>query len=584
MARTPNEGYHAVAAASGASEDPTLTWAEGDLPASFDATNAQVLVWAGYNEEWDGGKNYNWEASLLPVSGVDFPHRTLSLSGRTIRTVHEHNRYYARGAREFLDAPGEFCVAEGVLYYRPRALPISDQEILASTTRRAIQIGPTVPELRVRDITIENLTVELSQAQDAFGPPQYLTSDGLIWLNRAEGITIRNCRLRNAGVAAIALDRENVGHAVSGNLIEGCGYSGVCVKGLWVGTQTYADEVESHVSHDHTITNNTIRRCGRLIGQASGVWLYESGENEISHNLIEGMPRYGVRVDGTAFDSLVRPKDKGGYIGGELFGKPITFENHLEFLHSRNNRIVFNEIRECMGDSQDGGGITTFGTGAGNVIANNLVHHFRSEVVEGSHAGIYLDDASNLFTVERNIVARIVGSNHIFPLIIKGCDNVVRNNIIANCEARAAIYVLQTPHGGLSPELGIQEEPVERLRFSRNILFRNAGLVYMIFPWGDSIIAESDHNVVYRPDAPLHQSIDWKWETWETWTGYFDGRYEQNTSLEDPLFIDPDALDFALADDSPALKLGFESIDTSAIGLLTDYPFADEIREPNYDW
>jgi hypothetical protein len=331
--------------------------------------------------------------------------------------------------------------------------------------------------------------------------------------------------------------------------------------------------VEAHVNHRHLVTNNHIRNCGRLIGQASGVWLYETGENEISHNLIEGMPRYGVRIDGTSFDGLVRPKSEGGAIGGELYGKRIAFGSHLDFLHSRNNRIVFNEIRDCMRDSQDGGAITTYGTGAGNVVANNLVHDIRSAVSEGSHAGIYLDDASNLFTVEKNIVARIVGSDHIFPLIVKGYDNVVRNNIVADCEARAAIYILQTPHGGLPEEQGHKEELVDRLRFSRNILYRNAGLVYMIFPWSDSIVAESDYNVIHRPSQPLHCSIDWKWQPWEAWTAYFGGRYERHTRLADPLFRDPDELDFSLPDDSPALEVGFEPIDVSAIGLRASRAF-----------
>jgi hypothetical protein len=233
-----------------------------------------------------------------------------------------------------------------------------------------------------------------------------------------------------------------------------------------------------------------------------------------------------------------------------------------------------------MRDSQDGGGITTYGTGAGNVIAGNFVHDSRSAVTEGSHAGIYLDDASNRFTVEGNIVARLTGSRYIYPLIIKGYDNVVRNNILADNEAHSAIYVMQTPHGGLPAKEGHAEELTGRLRFSRNILYRNSGLVYTVVPWSSSIIAESDHNVVFPAGAALHCALDWKWQTWEAWTAQFGGRYEQHSRYEDPVFVDPDHLDYSLVTDSPAIAAGFVPIDLEKIGLRADFPFAPETPAP----
>jgi len=582
LARTPNEGYLTVAATDGAAESPTLGWAEGELREAFSAEGAQVLAWAGYDEVWDGGKNYNWESSLLPVGQVDPAVRMMVLSGPTIRRLHAGNRYYVRGARAFLDAPGEFCVEAGVLYYRPRRLPIDEQEVLASTATRAFEIIGSSSTSPAHDIVLEGLTIELSQAPDAFGPSMYLACDGLVYVSRAQRITVRGCRLRNSGLAAVALDGESREHRVEGNLIEECAYSGVCLRGRWVGSAESRDVADAHVNHSHTIMSNYIRRCGRLIGQAAGVWLYESGENEISHNLIEEMPRYGIRIDGTAFGTLMRPREAGG-LGGELFGQPITWENHLDFLHARGNRIINNEIRDCMRDSQDGGGITTYGTGAGNVIAGNLVHDFRSTVEEGAHAGIYLDDASNGFTVEGNIVARLRGSKYIYPLIIKGCDNIVRNNVLADNAAYSAIYVLETPHGGLPVEEGHPEEPTDRLRFSRNVLYRSGGFIYTIYPWRESIVAESDYNVIFPAEPPLRCVLDWKWAPWEQWTGAFGGRFEQHTLYEDPVFLDPEGRDYSLVADSPALTLGFEPIDLEAVGLRADFPFLDEVTQPDYE-
>ena len=43
--------------------------------------------------------------------------------------------------------------------------------------------------------------------------------------------------------------------------------------------------------------------------------------------------------------------------------------------------------------------------------------------------------------------------------------------------------------------------------------------------------------------------------------------YEQNSLVADPLFVDPLNHNYTLLPESPALKLGFKSIDLSTVGL-----------------
>lgn len=577
LARMPNEGYLSVEGVPEGTEAVQFTYREGDLPTPFDFRHAQVLAWAGYDEQWDGGKNYNWESSLLPITHVDFEARTITLAGPTIRRLHRGNRYYVRGAREFLDRPGEFWCdsAAGLLYYWPRQTPIEAQTIVGSTTPRVLELVGRSRSEPLENVVFQGLTLEQCRAFDSFGPSQYLACDGLVYLSNARNITIRDCRIRHSGKAGIALDLANRSHKIEGNLIEDAAYHGVAARGFWIGNAPFDNAVDAYVNRDHVISNNGIRRCGRLIGQAAGVWLYQSGDNEVSHNLIEDMPRFGVQLIGHSFFNLVSPTG----LGGKLFGQAITWENHLDFLYTRHNRIVFNEIRDCMKDSQDGGGIYAYGTGAHNLIANNLVHHFRPAVTEGSVAGIYLDDAANLFTVARNIVAHLGGCRYVYPLIIKGYGHVVTDNILADNEAHAAIYVLQTPHGGLPEQEGLEEELVDQLRFTRNILYRNTGLVYQIYPWKDTILAESDYHVIYRPEGGYACAVDWKWETWDDWQGRGNGRYERHTLLADPLFADPDSLDYTLQAGSPALENGFTPIDTARIGLRADFAFRNEMSD-----
>jgi hypothetical protein len=555
LARTPDSGYLAVESAAPDPAKARLTWREGDLPARFGTAGLQVLVWAGYDEKWDGGKNYNWEETLAPVADVDLATRTLTLAGPTIRKLHAHNRYYLRGARGFLDSPGEFWLdeAEGLLYYWPMHTPIERQDIVAATVSRAVEVVGSSPTSLAANITFDGLDISLSNSPEAFGPSMYLACDGLVYVANARNVTVRNCYLHNSGLAAIALAKTAVGHAVEANRIADCAYSGVCASGYWIGAAPFRDEEAAFVNRGHSIKRNSIRRCGQLIGQASGVWLYQSGQNTISQNRIEDMPRYGIRVEGTAFGAMVAPKAKGG-LGGSLFGRPITWQNCKDFIYTRDNRIVDNKLIGCMGDSQDGGAICAYGTGTGNVVERNLVHDMRSTVTEGSIAGIYLDDAASGFTVRANVVAGMRATRYIYPLIVKGRDNTVESNIIADNDATAAIYILETPNGGLPPEEGAAVESVGNLSFRHNTIYRSGGCVYQVYPWRTDIIAESDNDAICEPTKPIGCIVDWKWEPWPEWRKRLGGKFDQHVVLADPLFVDPEHMNFALRPDSPVLR------------------------------
>lgn len=564
LARTPNRGYLSVASAAEQDGLPCLGYGPGDLPATFDPSGVQALVWAGYDELWDGGKNYNWEATLVRVASADLAARTLTLAGPTIRRLHAHNRYYLRGALAFLDRPGEFLhdASQGILYYWPREEPIESRHIVGSSLARLIEVTGSSHEHQAEDIVFDGLTLELTAPPEEFGPSMYLACDGLLYITNARRIAVRNCTIRHAGLAGIALDRASRGHVIEGNLIEDCAFSGISAAGYWIGAAPFADEEAAFVNRGHRIARNHIRRCGRLIPHASGISLYQSGENAIENNLIEDMPRYGIRMEGHSLGGMLT-----GPLGGQLFGRPITSGNRHDFVYTRNNRIMRNELRRCMEDSQDGGAICSYGTGHDNVVAGNLIHDMTSAVTEGSIAGIYLDDASNEFTVEGNAVARLHGVRYVYPMIIKGVRNVVRDNIISDNEATACVYVLETPYGGLAPEEGAAVELAGELTFERNIFVRSGGTVYTIYPWRDDMVLVSDGNVIHEPAAQVGCVIDWRWEPWAAWCSRLGSRYERTSLLGDPLLRDAGGLDFGLRPTSPAAAPQRRAFELSAVGL-----------------
>lgn len=95
---------------------------------------------------------------------------------------------------------------------------------------------------------------------------------------------------------------------------------------------------------------------------------------------------------------------------------------------------------------------------------------------------------------------------------------------------------------------------------------------YGFVNWSDDRVTASDQNVFYKPagtvnikGGPADGSLD-------KWRKILDGMFDQKSIVADPLFVDLANRDFRLKPDSPALKLGFEPIDVTKIGLKTDFP------------
>jgi hypothetical protein len=202
---------------------------------------------------------------------------------------------------------------------------------------------------------------------------------------RAEGITVYGCHIR-----------EN-------------GHHGVSLTGLPPG--------QPDANKRHRVENNHIHHCGRLVGHGYGVEISQSGHNQILHNHIHHMPRYGVSIKGVRYQVL-KEQAPG-----------VTFENRHDFLHGRNNRIAFNHIHHVNQDSQDTGAFESWGPGRDNVIDHNRIHDTGNDRFD-LQSGIYLDDATDYFTVTNNILYNVRGAGGDQPIYAKGIGNRVENNVL----------------------------------------------------------------------------------------------------------------------------------------------------------
>lgn len=106
---------------------------------------------------------------------------------------------------------------------------------------------------------------------------------------------------------------------------------------------------------------------------------------------------------------------------------------------------------------------------------------------------------------------------------------------------------------------------------SRDGIGRSAA-AYGFVNWSDDRVTASENNIFYKEGGsvsikggPADGSLD-KWRT------ILGRRFDQKSMVADPLFFDVSNRDFRLKFASPALRLGFEQIDASNIGLGRDFP------------
>jgi hypothetical protein len=521
---------------------------------NYDFSDAMVFGWVGGD----------WFSALGEVSAVDTVDKTLTVN---IPYKNFNSRLNIRGVLEHLDEEGEWCLKhnDGYIYCWPRKLPIEDQLIVAPTTARVLDIRGSSNGDLVQNIRFEGITfIGSDYPSDDFQMiPEGISSmapesqQGLIHIENATNVDIKFCRILGAGHAGVYMNHYVQNCSVYGCWIEDVGSFGIYLNGWQPGLGPFSNAEESYVNKNNLISNNFIHDFGQSIGHASGIQFWQSGNNEISHNIIARGPRSGIVYMGPCYRWMRK----------NCYGTVVTFENHYDFIHTRNNVIRDNEIFNVCRDSSDFGGINAAGTGVSNLWERNAIHDIDAPVEWDvwAHA-LFPDDGADHTIIRDNIVYECKGGNMTGGVIVKSIGIVVENNIFAdnilNRFATVEPYV----------------EPGYDMVYRRNIMFGTAPHLYTtvdktfnvwftdpVVPPGTPVVKELDFNLIYPSHDEMQTNRGLGWGV---------------SSVEaDPLFdrSNPDYnthyTDFRLQATSPAFDLGFKSIDMDQIGLRDDFPF-----------
>lgn len=533
-ARHPNHGYFNVAEALDATPDWTkgqarLRFREGDLKSWTAAANAEIVVMD------------RWVESRLPILSVDEKERIVTFGKHSVFQLAAGDLYYVEHAPDILDEPGEWYLdrTAGKLYYEPMAgEAINKIDAIAPVLSQVVRIeGKPEAKQFVKGVTFRGLTFSHTEwcfskgfdsaknkpnvspettaevggfAQAAIGVP------GAIWGEGAHECTFENCTFTNLGNYGLELGRGSVS-----NRIVGSEFADLGAGGIKIGETAIRATVDEQ-SGSNEITNCDIHDGGKVFASAIGIWIGQSPNNRIAHNLIHDFYYTGISI---------------GWTWG--YGPSAATNNLVAFNHVHHIGVKSDGDGPILSDM---GGIYTLGKQPGTKILNNLWHDIAGFQYGGW--GIYFDEGSSGILAQDNVVYRTThGGFHQHY----GETNMVWNNVFAFGRDQQLQRTRNEPHISFS--------------FKTNIIYFDSGTL-LSGDWSGTNF-QMDWNIYYdaRPNPKAMMFGDNSVEKWRT------AGHDLNSSLTNPGFVVAGKYDFRLRDTSPALPMRFQQIDLRPVGV-----------------
>jgi len=522
LARYPNydesaqywQGY----AADAISKERVATWANPE-GAIFNAL---------HNGRWGG---FHFEITGVNDDGTPI----LSGGQQNNRGSKPHEEYrMVENVFEELDSAGEWFLDKkrNKLFYWPESISaINDLNLEVSVLKDLIQVVGTV-ENPVKNVTISGIKFENTTRtfMEDFEP--LLRSDwtiyrgAVVFFEGTENCKVEHSEFTNLGGNVIMASKYNKGLEIKDNYIHDCGASAVSfvgdVSAVRSPALTYREFVP--VAEMDTVSgpkgelypreclvdNNLIHRIGRVEKQTAGVQIAMAMDITVSRNSIYDVPRAGINIgDGTW----------GGHIleFNDVFNTVLETSDHGSFnswgrdRFWHPNRRIMDSLTTANADMPKWDAIKT------TIIRNN---RFRCD-----HGwDVDLDDGSSNYHIYNNLML-----NSGLKLR-EGFNRVAENNIMVNNSLHPHVWFAKS-------------EDV----FKHNIVQKGYQDV-RLSGWGK----EMDYNLFPNEESMLKAQIY---------------NRDLHSAFGDPMFKDPASLDFSVAENSPALKIGFKNFPMDQFGV-----------------
>jgi len=543
-ARHPNKGYLSIVSLPDKAPDWTkghtrFQFRDGDLKAWPSVTNAEVVAMT------------RWVESRLPVTSVDEAQSVVSFGKRSVFELQPGDLYYIEHVFEVLDAPGEWYLdaANGKLLYAPMPGERLDRiEIIAPALTQVVrlegqpQAGQFIERVEFRGITFAHAEWNLAKPGDTNAAPGWpaRTSEvggfnqaavgvpGAVW-----GEGVRNCVFEDCAFAHVGTYGLELARGCQSNRISRCEFADLGAGGIKIG-ETAIRQDATEQAQGNEISDCHIHEGGKMFQSAIGVWIGQSPNNRIVHNLIHDFYYTGISIGWT-----------WGY-GPALATNNLVEWNHIHHIgvQSDGDPSSVAVLRRVDGPVlSDMAGIYMLGKQPGTRVVNNLWHDMAATKYGGW--GIYTDEGSSGILIESNLVYRTThGGFHQHY----GETNIVRNNIFAFARDQQLQRSREEDHVSFS--------------FSNNIVYFDKGVLLGSTWKNDNFVLDSNLYWDTRLAATPNE-MKFAGATLEQWRAR---GHDQHSLIADPLFVAPEKNDFRLKPNSPAFKLGFRPIDLTGVG------------------
>ena len=487
-------------------EKTTFPYAPGDVKPSWaNAADAEIHLWPAAG----ACRAYK---QITRLDKVDEQAHTLTIGGpECITQLGIGDRYFAENLLEELDSPGEWYLdrRSGMLYYWPKQ-PLRKGEVTAPVTGRLVQFeGDQAQGQTLSHVRFAGLTFTQTDYTPDDGCVGYMEgSNGVIYLRGALNCVVEDCRFVSNGKAAVAFQGGR-GNTVSGNDISNGAEGGILLLD----------------SAANTVSDNHIHHLGAVYKHVAGVVVRGPGaqDNLLAHNLVHDITRWGLGLMKTGTGNVVE----------------------------------YNEMYNTSLETYDTGGIHAYQDdrqfNCNTTIRYNLVHDgVGYSSLMGlpmfDSRGIYIDGFSSGYTITHNVCYRNSASGGVF--VQGGHDIRMSNNILVGNGGPQYLHTNFMQNGANN-------------EFTRNILCTSDARVALMWIYkGGEKVTRFDRNLYSHPARDICYPVARDLEAWQALGG------DAHSVVADPMFANPQADDYSLKPDSPALQLGFEPIDARKIGLL----------------
>ena len=543
QARTPNSGYLKVPTKQGVDTKDVRRSSSYDFSYSiedeFHLEGADDCVAVVFNK---------WLEYHMPIDKIDRQNKKIISTKKGGRAIEGDDDYYLEGGRVMLDKPGEWYLdrQERKLYY----FPLEEEIDVVATIPSLINVlrlegdvknNQLVEYVQFKGLTFSHTTWVLPRESEKSGYGQAdIRMDGSVFLTGA-----KNCLFEECEITAIGNYGLEMSLGCTNNRILRCNIYDLGAGGLLIGPKirpkgkVTAEGIGEELlpvlekSSDAT-SNNEIADCriydgGRYFHCAVGIWIGQSPDNQIHHNEIYNFYYSAIST---------------GWTWG--YGQALATGNIFEYNHIHHIGKLMNGDGSVLSDL---GGIYTLGNQTGTVIRNNEFH----DIWAGKYGGwaIYCDEGTTNIMIENNLAYRC---RHACFNQHYGKDNMVRNNIFAFAGTSVVMMAKIQPHTAFNLKNNIllsDGTPIYAGGYEYRVEQKNGFVADSNLVWstaGKVLGAQNRFpSRIYEPSEAVM--------SWEDWQALGN---DQHSIITDPGFKDPTNGDFSLADDSPALKIGFK--------------------------